>query len=117
MTDDLLQQLQRRIETLEARLAEKERGEEGPHYDSGWFAVVASQTYNKAHGLPAAPSRIICLVRAGSTYEWAGYRFIDSVGVSSGIDWDRDATNVIVRTKSDLDGNATTGDVRILAWL
>lgn len=69
-------------------------------YDSGWFAVVGSTEYTKAHGLSSAPLHVTILAAdSASPSEWFNLYGIDGDSAGSReIVVKTDGTNVYVRT-------------------
>ena len=94
-----------------------------PGYDSGWFAIAASTTYTKVHGLGSVPKSFILFHSTAS--DGSGENVVVyTVGNSL---WQNnigfDATNAYVQTKTGTDGAvcstrriSSTGYYRLLAW-
>jgi len=95
-----------------------------PGYDSGWFAVGASATYTKVHGLGAVPKSYILFHSANSdgTGENVIVTITTSVSLKNLIGFD--ATNAYIQTlASSTDATcyssrrtSNTGYYRLLCW-
>jgi len=95
----------------------------GVAYDSGWFAVVNNNIYQKAHGLAGRPRIVVILHSATSdgSDEWvdASNRNSNIAEGLVGLGWD--GTNVIMRTGTTytVQNNrrqSNTGYYRVIAY-
>lgn len=105
-----------------------------PAYDSGWFSVVATTEYTKAHGLGQIPSnfKIFWSLNGGADNAICADIYSDySSAAQRGCASYADATNIKTRTITHLTNynhydtstgtytasNVTTGYFKILAWI
>lgn len=101
-------------DTLDTLSASKEL--QDPDYDSGWFAISTSTTYDKAHSLGVRPRQVF--VWFSSSASPADGDYIEIVRNPSYGNIQLNTTNVRVVTGSQFSlAGATAGFFRILAWI